>query len=238
MLPEDQQDRIDAYLTGRLPDPAAFERELAADPALRAETEATRRALDAIDLGGDDQLKERLRGLEARRGGARVRRPRWLTYAAAAALLLFVAGYFFLRPGRDNAQVLALDTVTPYENIAYSVTKGAAAEPRGEAYAAYESGDYAGAARAFTALPAEDPVDRFYLGQSLLATGDYTAAADLFAELTLVAGFRLAPEAEYYQAAAELGTGRLVDARALLSRIADTPGHPMQAEAADLLTKL
>ncbi|WP_116125583.1 tetratricopeptide repeat protein [Lewinella sp. IMCC34183] len=253
---EEQQDRIDAYLSGRLADPSAFERELEADPQLRSEMEATRLALQAVEVTEHFNLKDRLRKLEAglappqatpepaaapEAPSARVvplnprsRSRRWLPYAAAA-LLLFLAGYFFLRPVPDVPAAYAFSDVAPMDNIAYSVTKSGTGDPRAAAYAAYESGDYAAAARAFEALPEEQETDRFYLAQSLYGQGRYAEAAERFAELSMIAGFKLADEAEYYQAVSELNAGRPADGTAMLRRIANLPDHAMQADAARLL---
>ena len=259
MTNEDQQDRIDDYLAGRLADPGAFEREMERDPQLKQEMEATRLALDAIQISEHDRLKARLRSLEAQRpdtaaapAAASAAEPakvvpirrsssrRWLSIAAAVALILFAAIYFLpLSSGSDNVQ-LALAEVEPLSNMAYTFTKGGEPvdEARADAYAAYEKEDYAAATAAFRELPAPPPADRFYLAQSLFAQGDYAAAEPIFTELAALPDFRLAEEAEFYRAAALLGTGNSVDARALLSRIADTDGHASRAEARALLEKL
>jgi TolA-binding protein len=252
---EDQQNRIDDYLRGRSADAEAFERELANDPQLAQEMEATRLALNAIELREEQQLKDRLRLIEARMKGKpaatappeeakvvqlprRSRKPtgrRWFSYAAAAALLLFLAGYFFLRPAATPTQ-LALAEVEAFENIAYTTTRGEPGEgTRARAYAAYDRGDYAAARAAFRELGTEDPVDAFYYGQTLLEEEAYGDARDLFDRLATTADFQLAEEAAYYAAVARLGVNDLGGATERLQIIAGQAGHASRDQARELL---
>ncbi|THH37683.1 tetratricopeptide repeat protein [Neolewinella litorea] len=248
---DEQQERIDDFLTGRLGDTEDFERQLQAQPQLKTEMEATRRALEAIDISEHHRLKRRLQQLETDHVGPRaqdgarvipirhVRKRRWLTLAATAALLLFLAGYLILAPDRDPAAVLAVRDIEPFGQVPSpgSDANYLLSDPRAAAYVAYEAGDYAGAAAAFRRFGAPEPVDRFYLAQSLLAQADYAEAATLFEDLVDLTDFNLSAEAAYYRAVARLGAGEWVDAKAQLSRIADTPGHPSRDAAEQLLDK-
>ncbi|MCP9237038.1 tol-pal system YbgF family protein [Lewinella sp. JB7] len=252
MNTEDQPDRIGDYLRGDLADREAFERELSANPQLKIEMETTRQALDAITLREEQVLKDRLRNLEAgmattaRQPDAKVipigrkRSGGWFAYAAAAALVVFVAGYFLLRPAPATPEQLALSEFEPFTNIAYTVTKGAndGDDGRAAAYAAYETGDYATAEGAFAALGPDDPVDRFYFGQTLLAQEKYASARDLYRELATQTDFNLTQESAYYLALANLGLGQADEAREEIRRIADNADHPMSREARQLLEKL
>ncbi len=251
MNTEDQQNRIDDYLRGRASDPTAFERELQENPQLNQEMNATRLALAAIHVAEDAHLKDRLRRLEAGvatapASSARVvplhPRPRrqWLTYAAAAALLLFIAGYFMFRPVPTDNALAALDGVEPFPNLGYVITKGGSGtEPdRAAAYTAYESGNFPEAEAAFYTLGDEDPVDRFYLAQSLLAQDKYGPARDLFRELATATEFNLTQESAYYEAVAQLGLGNRAGAVGTLQKIAARSDHPMREEAATLLAEL
>ncbi|CAH1000815.1 hypothetical protein LEM8419_01898 [Neolewinella maritima] len=252
----EDQDRIEEYLLGRSPDPGAFERELRQNPQLRQEMESTRFALDAITAGEDHVLKNRLRkledGLSTRTPVAdtqtvakvvpidRKRRRQWVRYAAAAAVILFLAGYFMLRPAPGERIEYALDQITPYDNIAYSITKGGTddADPRAAAYTAYEAGDYAAAEAAFNALEAPAAPEQFYLAQSLLVQRKYDAALPLLERLATTPDFNLAQESSFYAATARLGLGQPAEATGTLETIAADPAHPMQAEARSLLQAL
>jgi hypothetical protein len=252
---EDQQNRIDDYLRGRSDDPEAFERELSEDPQLAQDMEATRLALNAIELREELQLKDRLRRVEAQMGAGRISSPtpeakvvplkrrkagrqRWFAYAAAAALLLFVAGYFLLRPVGTPAQ-LALAEVEAYDNITSGTTRGAADdETRAAAYAAYDAENFTEARDLFMQVGAEDPVDAFYYAQTLLQVQAYGDARDLFDRLAATSDFSLAEESAYYAAAARLGVNDLAAATEQLRAIAETEGHASQREARELLEVL
>ena len=252
MNPEDQQDRIDAYLSGRLADAESFEREMEANPQLKSDMEATRMALDAIHISETTRLKDRLRQLESgmrteqreapqakvvsiKRAGRRS----WTTYAAAAAVALLFAAFFLLRPGAQNDAALAMASFEPYDNIAFTITKGGTDEAdRATAYIAYESGDYPAAEQAFEALPAPGNADRFYLAQSLLAQEKFADAVTILDELAGQNGFNLHEESEYYAALARLGLGERDRARLALERISTDANHASYSDAVNLLEEL
>ena len=246
MNTEDQHERIEDYLLGRLADPVAFERELNQYPELRQEMEATRLALDAITAGEDHALKNRLRKLDAKTQTTakivpidRKRRRRWVRYAAAAAVVCLLAGYFLLRPAPGEELSYALSQVEPYDNIAYTITKGAGdGDARAAAYTAYEAGDYPAAEAAFNRIDSDEAADEFYRAQSQLAQGKYAAAQPTLDRLAALNDFQLAPEAGFYAAVANLGLGQTAEATATLEQIAADAQHPLQAEARDLLERL
>ena len=172
------------------------------------------------------------------KAGVRPRRNlRRLYGIAAAVLVLLLAGWFVLQPrGYNSPEALAMATFEPYENITPGGVRGGEADPATAAFAAYDAGDYATAATALRALP-PTAVNRFYLGQSLLATGDYAAAAVQFADVRM-ADFGLTLEAEYYLAVARLGEGKTGPARDLLKKIAGESSHPLTEKAQSLLAEV
>ncbi|MGB3801694.1 MAG: hypothetical protein WA952_17890 [Lewinella sp.] len=250
MTPEDQQDRIDAYLNGQLADRESFEREMEANPQRQSDMEATRMALDAIHIGETARLKSRLQDLEAGLRGVdqpqakvvsikRKSQKSWYSYAAAAAVILFLAGYFVLRPAAQNDTMVAMAAFEPYDNIAFTITKGGTTEEnRAAAYIAYESADYAAAESAFRELPEPSTPDRFYLAQSLLAQEKFAESATLFEELAALEDFNLHEESEYYAALARLGLGERQRAVTSLERITSDANHASYTEAAELLQQL
>ncbi|PPK84783.1 hypothetical protein CLV84_3947 [Neolewinella xylanilytica] len=251
MNPEDQQDRIDAYLSGQLTDPERFEREMRTDPQLQSEMEATRMALDAIHISETNRLKRRLQKLENEAVNRqeppqakvvsinRKRNRSRYSYAAAATVLIVVAAYFLLRPAAQNDAVLAMAAFEPYDNIAFTITKGATAgEDRATAYIAYERAAFDEAEAAFRSLSSPSAPDRFYLAQSLLAQQKFAEAAPLFEELAGLDDFNLSQESEYYAALSRLGLGQRERAEATLQRITTDANHSSYAEAVDLLEEL
>ena len=266
-MTDPQQDRVDDYLLGRLGADAAreFDEEVSRNPDLSKALGDTETARAALELAEDRALKARLQALEqrlsaqpspeqqpdaaerpqpkvvqlpARRPGVR----RWLTYAAAL-LLLLAAGWWVTQAGSPDYRQLAMEHFEPFDNLTGGTVRGedGPSAAAATAYAAYDAGDYAEAARLIGALPASD-VNAFYLGQSQLALGDFAAAGGLFRTLSQRADFALAPEAAYYAALSELaltdednGTeGPVFTLRAIAADL----DHPMRAEAQALLRRL
>jgi len=234
---------------------------------LSRELKDTELALAAIELAEDQALKARLQGLEQRLAaetpGTTVAPPltarssgrkpeakvvqmrqrqkgrfRLVAYAAALLLVLAVGWWALSLPGGFDAQQLAMDSFTPYENIATGTVRGENDDTaEAAAFADYGNGNYAGAADKLSALP-PSPVNQFYLGQSLLAQQKYDEAEDVFRSLMDISDFPLAKESAFYRAVAQLGGGDINVARSSLTRIREADDHPMQQEAADILAEM
>lgn len=244
-----------------------FEEETSRNEDLSRELGDTELALAAIELAEDKALKARLQGLEQRLAaqtpGSTVAPPltavkpkpkgkvvdirsrhkgqfRLVAYAAALLLMLAVGWWAVSQPGVSAAQQLAMDSFKPYENIATGTVRGdndATAEAA--AFADYDAGNYAAAADKFSALSeANSYVNKFYLGQSLLAQQKFAEALIVFRPLMETPAFPLAQESAYYHALALLGTGETEEAKTALTKISNTDNHEMQAEAKALLAKL
>ncbi len=262
MNKETQQERIDRYLLGRAEreERLELEEEVTRNAALSEQLAETELALAAIELAEDRALKARLQGLEAKlvatgtatadtpatapapkvvRMKPRAKSRRNLFAIAATLLLLLAVGWWALQPkGMGDPGQLAMASFEPYDNIAYQIERGGTeVEPAAAAFIAYEEKDYATAATAFAALPAT-AVNKFYLGQSELAQGNFAAAAAQFRDLHNADEFNLAQESAYFLALAHLGEGKIEAARKALEVIAGEDGHPMQDKAQTLLTKL
>lgn len=263
MSKDDRQKRIDRYLNNRLEsnERAEFEEEVSRNAALSGQLADTEMAVAAIEMAEDQSLKVRLQKLDAATfsgdqvGGSPAepvtgndaqtkvvslkarRAPRLLLGIAAAILLLLAAGWFLLQPdGFASPAALAMATHKPYENITNGTVRGDNTDPAASAFRAYDAGDYASAAGAFADLP-PTAVHKFYLGQSLLATGKFADAAAQFTDLTK-ADFGLQQEAEYFLALARLGAGDTTRATELLTTIAAADNHPMQEKADRLLAQI
>ena len=267
MSKDDSQKRIDDFLLGRANEASRKEmnEEISRNAELSNQLADTQLAMDAIELAEDQALKARLQGLEAnfqaaapnmvaestavvkdlpapglKKASVRPRRNlRRLYGIAAAVLVLLLAGWFILRPGGsgyDSPQALAMDTFEAYENITPGGVRGGADDPVAQAYAAYDAGKFAEAAAALRTLP-PTAVNKFYFGQSLLATQEYAGAAVQFEDLRKT-DFGLNRESEYYLALARLGEGKQEIAREMLLEISATGNHPLLKEASELLEKL
>jgi TolA-binding protein len=246
-----------------------FEEETSRNEELSRALGDTELALAAIELAEDEALKMRLQGLEQRLAAAtpgstvdapltaaaprpkaearvvEIRRRRkgqfrLLGYAAALLLMLAVGWWAINQPGGLDTQQLAMDSFTPYENIATGTVRGDNDDTaEAAAFADYDAGNYAAAAEKFSALSASNSfVNNFYLGQSLLAQQKFEEAARVFSPLMSTPAFPLAEEAAYYHALALLGTGDAAGAKTALAKISNATDHEMQAEAKALLAKL
>ena len=244
-----------------------FEEETSRNEDISRELGDTELALAALELAEDRALKARLQGLEQRLatetpGGtvappptatASGRKPeakvvqmrqrrkgqlRLVAYAAALLLVLAVGWWALSLPGGLDGQQLAMDSFTPYENIATGTVRGDnddSAETA--AFNEYDNGNYAVAAEKLSALPPSS-INQFYLGQSLLAQQKYDEAQTIFRSLMNISDFPLAEESAFYRAVAQLGGGDINVARSSLTRIREADDHPMQAQAKALLRKL
>jgi TolA-binding protein len=260
-----RQDRIDEYLQGKgSPEVRReFEEETSRDEDLSRELGDTELAMAAIEMAEDQALKARLQVLEQRLSsetpGTTVAPPltaktspkpqakvvemrhrrkgqfRLMAYAAALLLVLAVGWWSLAQPGGFDAQQLAMDSFTPYKNIATGTVRGEGDNTaEAAAFAAYDAGNYAAAADKLSALPASGVYD-FYIGQSLLAQQKYAEAQEKFIAIMDVPDFPLAQEADFYNALALLGHGDVTEARNALTKISSSDDHQMQAEAKALL---
>lgn len=263
MSKDDRQARLDDYLLGRTDTNTRkeLEEEISRNAELSVQLADTENAMAAIELAEDQALKARLQQLEASlrsndsvativppqqnssSGKAKVvalqpRTSRRFLYGIAAAiLLLLAAGWFILQPqGYESPSALAMATYEPYENITTGTVRGNEANPATKAFAAYDEGRFSEAATAFAELPAT-AVNKFYLAQSLLGSEQFAAAAAQLTDLTK-AEFGLQQESAYYLALAQLGEGKVDQAKQLLSEIGQTNNHPMQAQASKLLAEI
>jgi len=157
---------------------------------------------------------------------------------AAALLLVLAVGWWSMNLGGFDSRQLAMDTFKPYDNITTGTVRGDNdATLEAAAYADYDAGNYAAAQDKLADLAATD-VNKFYLGQSLLAQEKFAEAHDALVSLVGKPDFALAEEAAYYYGLAQLGMGDLENAKETLSEISTAPGHPYQKEAKTLLAKL
>lgn len=245
-----------------------FEEEISRNQELTEALGDTETAIAAIELHEDQALKARLQKLEqtlaaapktsqtepvvrsitdrqaktnARVVDIKQRRKgtlKLLGYAAALLLVLAV-GWWAMNTGNSfDAPQLAMDSFRPYDNITAGTVRGdndQTAETA--AFADYDTGNFAAAETKLASLEATS-VNRFYLGQSLLAQEKFGEAGAIFNELKSEAGFPLAQESGYYAALAQLGGDDIATASAALTKIAEDAAHPMQQEAEALLAKL
>jgi hypothetical protein len=262
MNKDNRQNRIDNYLLGRdgREERLEFEEEVTRNAELSNDLADTELAMAAIELAEDRAMKARLQKLESTlsttasettSGGAMAEEAKVVTmsprrsgrmklFAYAAALLLVLAvGWWALQTSSGfEPELLAMESFEPYQNITTGTVRGdtgMAAEAA--AFADYDAGNFADAEAKLSALP-ESSVNKFYLGQSLLAQEKFQEASSVFTPLSGLPQFPLAKEANYYNALALLGQAKVSDAKDVFTQIAEDAEHPMQQEAKKLLAKM
>lgn len=242
---------IDRHLRGQLSrdEAAEFDRRRA-DPAFASRLEETETALEAVRYDGDRQLKTMLRAEEERlRQQQRpqallrslpVRRGnKWMGIAATVLILLALGLWWtYTGPTVGEPDYLAA-YFEPFPNRAVNITKSATTASRRErAYAAYQIGDYETVIADLTLVLRDSTVavDRFYLANAYLASGQPEQALPLLEGLTTDTGFPLSAQSRWYQALALLELGQMDEARELL-RVIGADSRAFQREKAEELLR-
>lgn len=253
----ERQEQIDKKLLGL----ANQEAEWQNDPDWDEQLADTQLAIDAIEVAEDERLKERLQQLESRlasqptsqmkvvrdneieadRPASVFDRRKWLSLAASL-LFILALGYYFLLGGGAAADPAALYAANfePYRNIAVDLTRSDDLPTIEQAaFTAYEKADYEEAIRLLTQSSLPGQVKDFYLAQSQLALGNYTAAISYLEPLTNTqSDFALKEQSAWYLALAQVANGQIELGKPLLERISTQSEHPYQAQAQEILKDL
>jgi hypothetical protein len=207
----------------------------------------------ALDAAADARIRARLQaGLDARGGW---RPSRWV-WAAAAAVLLLAAGLVIRHratppaaPGPPS-EVVTIAALAPPDSGPALVTRGAAAPSAAAgpstadllpAFEAYNRGDYAQAAAAFTQLQTRFPqaaVPPLYLGVSQLELGRNAAAQRALLRALPLADPAARGAAAWYLAIADVRLGQVPAARPLLRDLCGRSGDAYSAPACRLARQL
>lgn len=158
------------------------------------------------------------------------------TAIAAAVVLLFVAGYFFLPFGGANS--LALEHYEKYEIGNALRIEGVQQNEFDKAGSLYKAGKFKEAAQIFEKI--SDPTAKLMAGHSYFNLRDYDQAAQYFSEvinsnqvINLAEGAR--EDAEYNLALCLVAQEKNKEASQLLKNIADNGDHPFHIQAANVL---
>jgi hypothetical protein len=220
----------DRYVTGRMPDAervsfenhfvacAQCQQDLRFASAVRAAVAATSPQMAASDRGAGAPATPASRA-------NRSRVVRWAGVALAAG----VAAIILIRstPSRALVELGGVGDPPPYAGLAVRGAPG-----RGDAifdaamkqYAARHFDNAANGLRAALAAGQDSIPTEFFLGASLLFTGDASAAADAFDAVVAQGDSPYFDEAQLYEAKALLRLGRGRDALDVLAR--HTPADP------------
>ena len=245
---EQEQDRFEARFFGALPEAeaAAFDAELARDAALKERyalfvlsvrgIQSSRKALKDTKA---ETLRERMRAIDAELDAhptvvRSIVRP-WVGWAAAAAVLITIAGAWWFMQG-ETPQQLAREFAIEEPGLPVLMST----EPRtlDAIMNAYKRQDLGTAMqlleRGLALDPANDTLN--YFKGVIAERTDPGSAVSSYARVPAVSVFRL--RVDYRLALVELREGRLGSARQLLSGVAASADVQLAVRARDLLDRL
>lgn len=247
-------DRIEAYLFGQMneQEQAAFEQELAENPALAEEVQLHRAEHRAMHLSLLNDLKSNLNewkvekeSLAGRQGGeARIVpfRRRFLAYAAAACIVLLVGVFATLWLSKPDASALADEYFGDTSPSVRGSGGGAPASIEG-ALEKIQAKDYAGALTELETLPQDSSGQEsllFLKGECHYRLHEYSAAANAFQQiLQSTSSILNRQKAEWYLLLTLLKGGKDKPAfQNLLKGILADPNHVFYYEAEKLKSRL
>lgn len=212
---------------------ADFEARLLVDSALAVEYETYKKLRVGLKDLQKEKVREQLKVLddeiESKNPVRLYSKWRiWIFWPVAA----LVAAIFFLLPTVHRQVDL---TVLPYEP-GLPVTMHSASEQLGFANAMthFKAGHFEVAAQLFDGVVSKfssNDTLLFYLGNSLLRSGEYERSAQVFSQLCVQKNSAYKSHAEFYLWVSEYESTQSSEATRELSRIAERPQHPMQKAA-------
>jgi tetratricopeptide (TPR) repeat protein len=262
-LTEIDQLLIEKYLDKTLTDSelTTFNQNME-DASFAAEVQRYERAVTAIHAFGDDNLKALLQEEEAKLQGEKEikklepqakfvsKRPpkakapnvaslaqRW---AIAATLLLGIGGatlYFIRQKETGNSVSVYASKFKPYPNYAQpTVREDAQKNDIEKAFSFYEQGDYQSALVYFEKIRTPQYDAQFFQANAYLATNQREKAVVILTKLSDNSPPEWQQKAEWYLALSLSETDK-TKANVLFEKIKNTPDHPYQKQAADVLNK-
>lgn len=246
-------EQIELYLSGEMADEdkVQFERLMQTDKALQAEVQLHKELAatlhDPAEAAFQTILSEVDRTTIAAHTGEATAKSKGRIVSfqklamAAAAMLVLAAGALLFLPGSPNAAGLAASNIGSYE--APSALRAPTDESKQlskEGFAAYNEGNFETAAEKLAGALANSPNHPdmlFFLGLSLLETGDATQALSTFETLGMLGETQWSNEAEWHLMLALLQAESFSSAKLLCQRIVENQG-PFAAKASKLLPKI
>jgi tetratricopeptide (TPR) repeat protein len=150
-------------------------------------------------------------------------RHNWLRYGLVAAMALLFFSVPFLTQQRSTPEQLFARYFEVSPNLGLQASRSDAYTlPASQAYRAYDSGDYAGAARLFESMIEESDhrmTDLYHLGNCYLALGAWDQGIAALEEVA-TSGIGLSENARWYLSLAYLRTGETGKAKKLLQEVA------------------
>ncbi|GAB3021614.1 hypothetical protein GCM10027284_46360 [Cyclobacterium sediminis] len=242
---ESNEETIQRYLDDELgeDEKLAFEAKVKADASLQEQVAAYRLLVAGIRFQVRKENWDKISELENEATSKAVFKRVYLNswkYAVAGLAVLLVATFFMykLLSKQEDMQDLYAENFSAYPALVHATVRGAD-EPKTleeQAYAAYSNEEYEEATLYFTNIleAGEDPLVRFYLGNTYLAMGNYDAAI-LALERAIESPMMLETQAKWYLGLAYLARGRKEDALIQFKELAK--GTTSYSEKAETIIK-
>ena len=222
----------------------AFERREAQEPALTEEVALQRQIRDGLRATGRGRMLSKLEAAEGRmsvyhppaqvlRFGESTRQRFY--WAAAAAVLLLIPVYLWLKANPANERLFAVYFV-PYQQAA---GQPVAQDPLSRALRQYRDKNYAQALPMLEQIVEKGGVSDsalFYKANVNLQLDQPQEAIAGLRKITVQSGFH--EEAQWYLALAYLQANETGKAKEIVSEIRAKPGHPYYKQAGKLARKL
>jgi tetratricopeptide (TPR) repeat protein len=230
------------YLLGKLPPEAAalLEQEIESDPELAESLELQRDIMIGIKAGFDDQLRQRLMGLDAgdtTKIKSITRQTLWQWASVAAILLGSLGVYLYINQTSLEERVF----LAYFEDFPNIVEPAQRDEPgQIESFTAYQKGDYRAALDGFIQEEESNPealYSTFYKGICALHLKDWNMAIESFEKARSSADTRFVEAATWYTGLAYLREGNRMRAGLILETLAESPGN-FQTDAQAILAEL
>jgi tetratricopeptide (TPR) repeat protein len=260
-LTEIDQLLIEKYLDKTLTDSelTTFNQRLT-DAEFAAEVKRFERAVSAVHAFGDDKLKALLREEEAilqtekvvktmdaqpkfvSKRPPRAKAPSMVSltqrWAVAATLILGIGGatMYIIRKGEaEKTESIYAAKFRPYRNYAQpTVRENAQKNDIEKAFSLYDNGAYTEALTFFEKIK-DAPLDvQFFQANAYLAINQKEKAEVILTQLSANSPSEWQQKAEWYLALSLSETDK-TKANALFQKIKNTPEHPYQKQAADVL---
>ncbi len=156
----------------------------------------------------------------------------WLTILGVAIVSTVVYFLFSTAATPKTPEQLFIAYYEPYPNEVDPLTKSSSQQHM-SAFQLYESKDYNSAIAEFVPN-LTDETARWYFGQSMMATGDYQTAEDVFRQFSRSGDSEFAIHATYYLALIYIKEGRINEAKEFLEKLAVSE-HPVYKKRSDEL---
>ena len=232
---------MDDYIMGRLTGKqlSDFENELRSNTEFAAEFELHKNVVGGIQASGNRELKKELKEIHRQvvKPSAKIR-PVWYRYAAAASILLIIAGVWVVNQNKNRADLFA-EYYAPYR-ISLTVRGQANAASLKNAEDAYLKGDYKNAAFLIEGILQDEYNSQLILaaGIAYLEMGAYEQAIEKFNVLIDNNDKFLKDQAVWYLAMTMLKCKKVGEAKRYLEILAGDKNADKHRDATVVLENL